>query len=202
MSIAEQNVRSILPEYAVDNLGTSFKVILVNSAECIKGGGRDEILIPDYQGLIKKVAVTRAAHPWKLKGGDIRFLRKTLGLRGKDLAEKLDITPEHLSRCENGDKVLSPNSEKVLRSLILLEAVYVLERAIEDSECENSDLRKQIRKLLESLGEIVSGLKISPVQSSEAILTLHFRRVRREERQAPSGNQSAPKSPEWLDEAA
>lgn len=203
MSIGKQNDGCILPEYAVDNLGTSFKVILVNSAKCTQGVDGEEIYIPDYQGLIKKIAVKRAAHPMKLKAGDIKFLRKTLGLRNKELSEKLDISPEHLSRCESGDKTLSPNSEKVLRSLVLLEAVYVMQKAIEDSEEEKSGIQEKISKLLYSLKEIVSGLKISPMHDADEELIFHFRRVAKTSpAKRPANDHEGIRSPEWLEDAA
>lgn len=198
MSTGKQNAGVILPEFTVGNLGTSFKVVLINSAEQHQGEKGPEVYIPDYQGLIKKVAVTRAAHPVKLQGGDIRFLRKTLGLKAKDLAEKLDVSPEHLSRCEAGDKILSPNSEKVLRSLVLLEAVYVLKKAVDDSTQERPKLQKNISKLLDALNEVVSRLKIVPVQEAGDDLVLHFVRENASEYQ-PANDDSGP---EWLDQAA
>jgi DNA-binding transcriptional regulator YiaG len=203
MLTIEQNGFGVLPEYTMENLGTSFKVILVDSAERIKGEHGPEISIPDYQGLIKKIAVTRAANPAKFRAGDIRFLRKTLGLKSKELAEKLDVGPEHISRCEAGDKVLSPNSEKVLRSLILLEAVFVLQKAVEDSEIEKTSLLKKISDLLELLKEVVSGMKISPVQSAEEELVLYFRLEKKTGSNPCHANDQAPDClPEWLDEAA
>ena len=100
MSYGKQNgMGSVLPEFTVDDLGTSFKVVLIDSVTCSVGENGKEFLIPDYQGLIKQIAVSRAAHPAKLKAGDIKFLRKNLGLRSKELASKLDVSPEHMSRC-------------------------------------------------------------------------------------------------------
>lgn len=197
MSIGKQNGEDVLPEYAMDNLGTSFKVVLINSVQITHGENGRETFIPDYQVLIKKIAVTRAAHPLKLQNGDIKFLRKTLGLRSKALAEKLDISPEHLSRCEAGDKTLSLNSEKVLRSLVLLEAVYVLQKAVEDVGSAKTNINEKIKKLLGSLKDIVSGLKISPVHVAGEPLILHFRRVA-----APQKQPANDYLPEWLDEAA
>lgn len=199
MSIGKQNVGAVLPEYAMDNLGTSFKVVLINSVQIAHGENGREVFIPDYQGLMKKIAVTRAAHPLKLRSGDIRFLRKTLGLRAKVLAEKLDISPEHLSRCEAGDKTLSSNSEKVLRSLVLLEAVYVLRKALEDTGVNSKRLGDKLTKLLDSLQDIVSDLKISPLHVAGEQLELHFRRVQTSQEQLEPANDDPL---EWLDEAA
>lgn len=204
MSSEKQNVASVLPEYALDNLGISFQVILVDSAQRIQGEMGSETYIPDYQGLIKQIALTRAAHPLKLKGGDIRFLRKTLGLKAKDLAEKLDLTPEHLSRCESGDKILSPNSEKVLRSLVILEAVYVLQKAAEDCPGDLSGLSEKITKLLVRLKDIISGMKLSAVHAVDEELVIQFSRVPQRSAGEPANDHSSGPPPEWegLDEAA
>lgn len=204
MSIVQQNGVSILPEYAMDNLGISFKVILVDSAKCKTGEQGPEIYIPDYQGLIKQIAVSRAAHPMKLKSGDIKFLRKTLGLKGKDLAEKLDISAEHLSRCENGDKTLAPNSEKVLRTLVLLEAVYVFKKAVEDHSDFQPEILDKILKLLDKLKDIASGLKISPVHTAEEELIFHFKleEVGSEKVAGPANDHPGGRPPEWLNKAA
>lgn len=38
-------------------------------------------------------------------GDVLRFIRKAVGLRAKDVAEVLDMSPEHISRLENGGAV-------------------------------------------------------------------------------------------------
>lgn len=200
MSNGTQNAGCILSEFTVDDLGASFKVVLINSVTCYEREEGREFFIPDYQGLIKKVAVTRAAHPAKLMGADIKFLRKSLGLRSRDLASKLDISPEHFSRCESGDKVLSPNSEKVLRSLVICEAVYVAQKAIQDCGIEMAAALDTISKLLDKLKEIMEGLTIKAVRSAEEELVFYFRR---EEKLRPAANDRGDlPQVEWLDEAA
>lgn len=199
MPKGKQNVGCVLPEFALDNLGASFKVILVESVICYDSQDGREFYIPDYQGLIKKIAVTRAAHPAKLAGRDIKFLRKSLSLKAKDLASKLDITPEHLSRCETGDKILSPNSEKVLRSLVMFEAIFVLRKALEDTGLENQDLLGEISKLLEKMQHILEGLSIQSVRSADEEIVFHFRREPKCKDHA-ADNDGEPL--EWLDEAA
>ena len=198
MPIVEQNRGVVLPEFVVDNLGTSFKVILIKSVEQHPGESGMETFIPDYQGLVKKIAITRASHPRKLQGGDIKFLRKSLGLRSKDLAVKLDVSAEHLSRCETGDKILSPNSEKVLRSLVLIEAVHVLRKALEDADCLRSELMDRLNKLLDGIDRVMSGMKIAALHSAEEELVLYFQRVAHDV--SRPANDDAPL--EWLDQAA
>jgi len=205
MSLEKRNASRILPEYTLDDLGTSFKVILVNSVECRDGPKGREIYIPDHQALMKKIALSRSIHPAKLKGGDIKFLRKNLGLKSKDLAEKLDITPEHMSRCEAGDKLLSPNSEKVLRTLVLFEAVYVLKKALEDSAASTTKKRagilKKIADLIDRTKEVMEGLTISPVHVAGEEVVLCFR-LASQDGVSAANDDEAEVAREWLSSKA
>jgi DNA-binding transcriptional regulator YiaG len=102
--------------YKDDLLG--IPVIILHAAvqeKCVACGAVLATVIPDLDGLIAAVAVTRAMEPAKLTGVEIRFLRKAIGLTGKALAEALEVKPETLSRWENGKDVMGPTSEKLLR---------------------------------------------------------------------------------------
>jgi transcriptional regulator with XRE-family HTH domain len=111
-------VRITLPEYVDDLMGAPFQVAVEHAVvqeRCKKCGavlGND---IPDLRGLIAAVAMTRALDPEKLSGDEIRFLRKAVGWKAKDVAEILQVTPEHVSRCEAGKSPLSEGLEKYLR---------------------------------------------------------------------------------------
>jgi transcriptional regulator with XRE-family HTH domain len=109
----------LLDEYVDPLMGAPFEVVLekaVTETRCAKCGARLGVTIPDGKGLMAAVAMTRALDPFKLLGEEIRFLRKAVGWKGKDLAKILEITAEHLSRCEKGaPNFLSPGLEKYLR---------------------------------------------------------------------------------------
>lgn len=98
-------------------------VVLVDSIDRHECGrcGTGSIAIPNLAGLIAAVAVTRAKMPQKLSGVEVRFVRKTLGWDAKTLAQKLDVTPETISRWENGHQPIGPASERLLRLMVLLE---------------------------------------------------------------------------------
>jgi DNA-binding transcriptional regulator YiaG len=207
MSTIVQDGVTILPTHVVDNLGGSFKVIINNSAKCITElkTGDKSIEIPDFVGLVRAVATTRALHPQKLTGDDIRFLRKAIDLRSKVLAERLDISAEHLSRCENGEKVLSPNSEKMLRLLVILEPFRVLEDAMANT-AEVKGLEKVQRKmpdifvLAEKIRAIVSDMKIKPVANcNENELVFEFSYKRNDETSGVSRAENDDDQGEWPD---
>jgi DNA-binding transcriptional regulator YiaG len=53
------------------------------------------------------------------RGEAFRFLRKTMGMRGLDLAALLDVTPETISRWENDQRVVDKATWLTLGSLVL-----------------------------------------------------------------------------------
>lgn len=179
MSTIERDAVRILPEYVVDNLGGSFKVILVDSAKCRydENTGKERIDIPDYDGLIGAIATLRAINDRKLSGRDIKFLRKHLGMKAKDLAVHLDVSPEHLSRCENEEKVLSGNSEKILRLLVLSRPFHVLENLMTEADKNDPKKLRALVSYAELISEIISKMKIASVYNdiSPIVFRLNFR---------------------------
>ncbi len=103
--------------YEATQLGAPFKIILENSVhvKVDEEGNVIETTVPDLAGLIHAVVVARVTHERKLSGHELRFVRKAMGWKSKDLAKKLEMSAEHWSRCEAGDKVLSKTTEKLLR---------------------------------------------------------------------------------------
>jgi len=109
-----------LPVYRDDLMG--IPVVLLDSAieeRCEKCGMILATIIPDLNGLIAAVAVTRAMEPAKLTGPEIRFMRKAIDMSAKALAEVLEVKPETLSRWENSKDVMGPTSEKLLRMVTI-----------------------------------------------------------------------------------
>jgi DNA-binding transcriptional regulator YiaG len=176
MSNDMQNAARILPEFVVDNLGASFKVILVNSAKCNYDTDLETeyVDIPDYDGLMNAVATLRAIHERKLSGLDIKFLRKHLGLRSKDMAAHLDVSPEHLSRCENNEKVLSSNSEKLLRLMVLMKPFQILQKIVESSAQDDPRIIKSLIGYGKLITDLISKMKIISVSNDSDPLIFKF----------------------------
>src|SRR6266851_2551895 len=94
----------VVPQYEIDTLGAPFKVTLWG---CVTLGidpatAEEKINVPDVVGLINAVVRARVNHPRKLNGEELKFIRHALGVKAKVLAHFLDMSPEHLSRCEAG----------------------------------------------------------------------------------------------------
>ncbi len=76
------------------------------------------VAITDVAGLKIAAAVERTMLPAPLDGREVRVFRKLLGLSGVEFARKLQVTPETVSRWENGKESLKPHTEKVLRGMV------------------------------------------------------------------------------------
>lgn len=90
----------------------------VIETRCALCGEVADLVIPDLSGLMAAIAVARVARPRKLAGGEIRFLRKVAEWSAKELAQRLGVRGETVSRWETGAEPIGLPSEKYLRVLI------------------------------------------------------------------------------------
>ena len=77
--------------------------------------GEKEVGLPRMNELQDVLAHAVANRPGRLESAEIRFLRKHLGWSGRDFAAAFDVTPETVSRWENGDRNMSTTAERLLR---------------------------------------------------------------------------------------
>jgi transcriptional regulator with XRE-family HTH domain len=90
----------------------------------------ESVVIPRVAALHQLITESLLRKPFLLSGSEIRFLRKEAGIASKNLAAKLNITPEHLSRVENGKngkkkikkETLGPQADKLIRAIIAVSA--------------------------------------------------------------------------------
>lgn len=115
----------VVPTFVMDTLGSPFKVTLLDSVTVSVDPktGKKVVTVPDVVGLIGAVVRARVCHQRKLNGAEIKFIRNALSLKAKAVAEFLDMSPEHLSRCEAGEKTMSAGSEKTFRCAAFLATV-------------------------------------------------------------------------------
>lgn len=173
-----------LAEFFPTNLGAPFEVVLKDSVKQIvidDTGEVIETLIPNPRGLLHKIALTRLIYPRKMSGQEIRFVRRSLSVKAKHLADMIGVTPEHLSRCEHGDRVLSVGAEKCLRIGLLLDHLtisYDEEKAFQ----QNEELKQAIGGFKDALGKlklIISEMSIPSAHDAKEILSLAFRVIRK-----------------------
>lgn len=161
----------VVEAFEAKDLGAPFKVILDNSVTATIDGDTGEIVnytIPDLPGLLQAVVMTRLLHAQKLSGPELKFIRKAIGVKQKDLANKIELTVEHLSRCETGTYPVSPASEKLFRIFAFKSALklHTIKACKEKSEIEDA------------LDRLFDGVKTIAAHDADHELVLHFRRTK------------------------
>jgi putative zinc finger/helix-turn-helix YgiT family protein len=71
--------------------------------------------IPNVRQLHLVIALIIIEQKQKLSGKEIRFLRKNLGMKSKDLAAKLGYEPETYSRFENDREPIGDRGDRLMR---------------------------------------------------------------------------------------
>jgi Predicted transcriptional regulator len=137
----------VVDQFEAEELGAPFKVFLHDCVKVVTDDESGEILsytIPDPDGLLRIVVLSRILNRRKLAGPELKFLRKAVGLKQKDVAKSVDLSVEHLSKCESGKLVLSGNSEILLR-------VFLLKTAIKHHKIKDSEAKAKIEGFLDTL---------------------------------------------------
>jgi len=90
-----------------------------------------------------------------LRPEEIKFLRKNLQLRAKELAQTLGVTPQAVSRWENGKKDIGEAHDRLLRSLYMMYASEQAKHMICDGVINVFKELPAKRKKIEQPREIV-----------------------------------------------
>lgn len=80
--------------------------------------GESEVVIPKPNQLGDLLARHLIEKRDRLVGPEVRFLRAHLGLSGVDLARRMGVAPETVSRWENGKDTMGPVADRLLRLLV------------------------------------------------------------------------------------
>ena len=115
-----------IERYEDTGLGLPYPVTLLNAAEELLDDETGESLgvrVPNLEGLAAAVAVARCLDPMQLAGQEVRFVRHTLSLTQRELANQLEIAAaETISRWENGATgEVGGYVEKLLRALVVVQ---------------------------------------------------------------------------------
>lgn len=86
-----------------------------------KGCGEYYVEIPHINDLHLLIGKNIVCKKELLSGQEVRFLRKEIGMKGKEMAAALSIEAETYSRWENGKKVASCH-DKALRMIYVMNA--------------------------------------------------------------------------------
>jgi len=80
--------------------------------------GESEVEIPRIEDLNKAVALAVISKHGRLNSAEIRFLRKSLGWSGADLARHMGAEPDTVSRWENNKQRIGPHTDRLLRLMV------------------------------------------------------------------------------------
>lgn len=84
--------------------------------------------IPNVLGLHLAVSVALLGKSAKLRGPEVRFLRKILGVRSKDFARQLGYNPVSYSRIENDKENINDQGDRLVRLWFLAQRSAEIER--------------------------------------------------------------------------
>jgi len=135
----------VVDQFEAKDLGAPFKVFLHDCVKVVTDDDTGETLsytIPDPDGLLRMVVLSRILERRRLSGPEMKFLRKAVGVMQKDVAKSIELTVEHLSKCEAGKLSMSANSEKLLR-------IYLLKTAIKHHKIKDSEAKAKIEGFLD-----------------------------------------------------
>ncbi len=95
--------------------------------------------IPRIEDLHKLIAKGLVEQKAPLKGSELRFIRKQMGMSAKDFSKLLYVSPVTVSRWETGTENIGPGNEKLIR------LIYV--QTIEE-ECDKVfSVMQQVREI-------------------------------------------------------
>jgi DNA-binding transcriptional regulator YiaG len=84
--------------------------------------------IPNHDDLMRTIAVALVDKPYELAGDEVRYLRKYLGQGSVPFAKMLGIDRSHLSRVENGAMAISRQTDRLVRTLVLLHDATLVQK--------------------------------------------------------------------------
>jgi len=105
--------------YQYDECGLPGITILDVEVSRCAACGDTEVAIPNIEGLHRAIAEAVARKHEKLTPVEVRFLRKWLGLSGADFAIHIGVTPETVSRWEQGATAVGTVAERLLRWMVM-----------------------------------------------------------------------------------
>ena len=117
--MTKRNIEETLLETYTEELsGLPYPILLINSVTEKRDAETGEVLghgIRNLPGLLAAAGLARLLEPVRLSGQELKFVRKTLDLKAKELAEAVNITPETLSKMENDHDGIGEYSERMIR---------------------------------------------------------------------------------------
>ena len=107
-----------LEDYPFQESGLSNVVLRgIEVTRCSKCGNV-EVTIPRLEKILTALAIAIVKQPYPLKGEEVRYLRKHLGMSQVKFALLLNIDKTNISKWENGETKIGPQSDRLIRLVV------------------------------------------------------------------------------------
>lgn len=103
--------------------------------------GESGVEIPQIKALHRLIAKDIVCKKELMSGDEVRFLRKGLRMKSKDIADALSMDPSTYSRWENGKQEIAACHDKQMRLL------YILNAAEEEGRLIHKNIREMIHHM-------------------------------------------------------
>lgn len=114
-------------ESGLDNVDL-YGIIQYKCKDCGEGGPE----IPKIEELHLVIGRLLVCKEHSLNAQEIKFLRKELGLKSKEMAELLSVSPQEYSKWENSKDIISTVFDTKLRLIYVLNADYQFGKVLHD----------------------------------------------------------------------
>jgi len=136
--------------YLYDACGLNVKIFGITQYVC-DSCGESYVSLPQIDQLHRVIgAQICVENKALLMPEEIKFLRKDLHLKSKELAKTLGVTPSQVSRWENGQKPIGEAYDRLLRSIYMMHAEeevrMILKQSFVDMFKDFPKKRKKIEK--------------------------------------------------------
>jgi DNA-binding transcriptional regulator YiaG len=112
------DTRVIRGEYDLSTMGIPVLVVNMKKAVCTQCGNVDPI-IARMDDLMRTAALAVVCTPSKLRGSDVRFLRKYVGKTAEEFARIISVDKTTLSKWENNHDPVGDQSDRLIRFAVI-----------------------------------------------------------------------------------
>lgn len=116
--VCGQTAQVVRRNYEFREMGIPVELVRIQVIECSHCGNADPI-IPNLDGLMHTIASAVVCHPFRLTGGEVRFLRKFVNKSAVEFSRYLDLDPTSLSRIENDRTPIGNGTDKLIRLVVV-----------------------------------------------------------------------------------
>jgi len=112
------DTRIFRDRYNLVDMGIPAVVTDMEIAECNRCGNEDPI-IAHLDELMRTVVVAVVCSPSPLRGTDVRFLRKYIGMTAEEFARLLNVDKTTVSKWENDRDPVGNQSDRLIRLIVI-----------------------------------------------------------------------------------